>query len=406
MGRIFQLAFRNLYRQPRRTGLALLAVAFGVIALVLAGGFIEWGLWFGRDSTIHSQLGHMQVVKKGYFENGIADPFNYLLPKSSKELDQIKALEAVEAVGPRLSLSGLVSIGESTISFIGDGVDPGAEEDLSRSLTIRDGQNLSSEDAKGIILGRGLAANLDAHVGDAIVLLATTVRGTTNAVEVRVRGIFSTVTKAYDDAALRMPIEVAQKLLRVDGAHTWVVLLKEAYLTSLVAGEIRKISAGGSYQVREWRDMADFYNKTETLLVKQFGIVKVIIGLIIVLSISNTMMMAVLERTGEIGTIMALGTRRRGVLQLFLAEGLVIGLVGAALGLAVGYGLASVISYIGIPMPPAPGMADAYTAKILVTGPLAIESFFLAALTTLLASFYPAWKAGRMIVVDALRSSR
>ena len=406
MGRIFQLAFRNLYRQPRRTGLALLAVAFGVIALVLAGGFIEWGLWFGRDSTIHSQLGHMQVAKNGYFENGIADPFNYLLPGKAKELDQIKALGTVEVVGPRLSLSGLVSIGESTISFIGDGVDPDAEENLSRSLTIRDGQNLSSKDAKGIILGRGLAANLDAHVGDSIVLLATTVRGTTNAVEVHVRGIFSTVTKAYDDAALRMPIEVARKLLRVEGAHTWVVLLKETDLTSSVAGQIRGISGGVTYQVREWRDMADFYNKTETLLVKQFGIVKVIIGLIIVLSISNTMMMAVLERTGEIGTIMALGTRRRGVLQVFLAEGFVIGLVGATIGLVAGYALAGIISYFGIPMPPAPGMADAYTARILVTGSLAIESFSLAALTTLLASVYPAWKAGRMIVVDALRANR
>ncbi|MFT3847181.1 MAG: ABC transporter permease [Propionivibrio sp.] len=406
MGRVFLLAFRNLYRQPRRTSLALLAVVFGVIALVLAGGFIEWGLWFGRDSTIHSQLGHLQIVRNGYFENGIADPFNYLLPDKSKELDRIKALEAVEAVGPRLSLSGLISLGESTISFIGDGVDPEAEINLSRSLTIRDGQSLSSGDAKGIILGQGLAANLGAHVGDSIVLLATTARGTTNAVEVHVRGIFSTVTKAYDDAALRMPIEIARKLLRVEGAHAWVVLLKETDLTSSVAEEIRMTSTKENYQVREWRDMADFYNKTETLLVKQFGVVKVIIGLIIVLSISNTMMMAVLERTGEIGTIMALGVRRRGVLQLFLAEGVVIGLTGAALGLAAGYVLAGIISYIGIPMPPAPGMADAYTARILVTGSLAIESFSLASLTTLLASFYPAWKAGRMIVVDALRANR
>lgn len=406
MSWVLQLAFRNLYRQRRRTGLALLAVAFGVIALVLAGGFIEWGLWFGRDSTIHSQLGHMQVVKRGYFENGIADPFDYLLPREPKELEQIRALDAVEVVGPRLSLSGLVSLGDATISFIGEGVDPDAETNLSRSLTIRAGENLAADDAKGIILGRGLAANLDAHVGDSIVLLATTARGSTNAVEVHVRGVFSTVTKAYDDAALRMPIDIARRLLRVEGAHAWVVLLKETELTSSVAGEIREISSGGGYEMKEWREMADFYNKTETLLIKQFGIVKAIIGLIIILSISNTMMMAVLERTGEIGTIMAMGIRRRGVLQLFLAEGLVIGVVGSALGLVVGYGLGGVISYFGIPMPPAPGMADVYTARIMITKSLAIESFCLASLTTLFASCYPAWKAGRMIVVDALRTNR
>lgn len=384
----------------------MLAVAFGVVALVLAGGFIEWGLWFGRDSTIHSQLGHLQIVKQGYFENGIADPFNYLLPKESPELSKIMALPDIEVVGPRLSLSGLASLRESTLSFIGEGVDAAAEQDLSRSLTIRDGQNLSPDDPKGIIIGRGLAANLDAHVGDSIVLLATPAHGGMNAIEFRVRGIFSTVTKAYDDAALRLPIEMARKLLRIDGAHAWVVLLKDTDLTRPTAIRVRQITAGSHYQVREWREMADFYNKTETLLVRQFGIVKVIIGLIIILSISNTMMMAVLERTGEIGTIMALGVRRRGVLQMFLAEGSVIGIVGAGLGLLTGYVLAAIISHVGIPMPPPPGMADAYTAKIMVTPALAMESFGLAALTTLLASAYPAWKAARMVVVDALRTNR
>lgn len=384
----------------------MVAVAFGVVALVLAGGFIEWGLWFGRDSTIHSQLGHLQIVRKGYFDRGIADPYSYLLPKQSPELSQIKDLDAVEAVGPRLSLSGLASLGDATISFIGEGVDPAAEQDLSRSLTIRNGLGLSLDDPKGVILGQGLAANLDARVGDSIVLLASPAQGGMNAVEVRVRGVFSTITKAYDDAALRMPIEMARTLLRVDGAHAWVVLLKDTDLTRQTSTRVRQMTAGGNYQVREWRELADFYNKTETLLLRQFGIVKAIIAMIIILSITNTMMMAVMERTGEIGTIMALGTRRRAVMQLFVAEGLVIGLVGAALGLLTGYLLAAVISFFGIPMPPPPGMADAYTARILVTVPLAAESFGLAALTTLLASIYPAWKAARMVVVDALRTNR
>ncbi len=399
------MAFRNLYRQRQRTGVALLAVVFGVVALVLAGGFIKWGLWFGRDSTIHSQLGHMQVVRKDYFEKGIPDPFNYLLPKQSPELAQISALPDVEVVGPRLSLSGLASRGDATVAFIAEGVDAKAEEGLSRSLNIREGENLSPGKPKGIILGQGLARSLDAQVGDSIVLLTTTAHSGTNAAEGQVLGVFSTITKEYDDVALRMPIEMARKLLRVEGSHAWIVLLKDTELTGSIAAKVRRFIAGSDYQVLEWREMADFYNKTETLLVKQFGIVKVIIGLIIILSISNTMMMAVLERTAEIGTIMALGIRRRGVLQLFLAEGLVIGIVGALLGLLLGLVLAAIISFVGIPMPPPPGMAEAYTARILVTAQLAAESFGLAALTTLLASVYPAWKAARMVVVDALRTN-
>lgn len=406
MTKTFGIAFRNLYRQRRRSALAVIAVGFGVVALVLAGGFIEWGLWFGRDSTIHSQLGHIQIVRQDYYEKGIADPYHYLLPRSSPELGKIAALPGVETVGPRLSLSGLASLGDSTISFIGEGVDPASERNLSRSLTIRSGSNLAAEDPKGIILGQGLAANLGTKVGDRIVLLSSPAQGGMNATEVTVRGIFSTITKAYDDVALRMPIELARKLVRVEGAHVWVMLLKDTAQTKARLAEVKDILGKRGLQAIEWRELADFYNKSETLLLKQFGTVKTIIAIIIVLSISNTMMMSVMERTGEIGTMMALGIRRKSVMQLFLTEGLLLGLVGAGLGLVVGCVLAYLISLVGIPMPPPPGMADSYTAHILVTGSLASQAFVLAVITTLLASIYPSWKASRMQIVDALRTNR
>ena len=128
-----------------------------------------------------------------------------------------------------------------------------------------------------------------------------------------------------------------------------------------------------------------------------------IIAVIILLSISNTMMMAVMERTSEIGTIMALGTPRKSVMSLFVTEGLILGVLGVLVGVLLGYILASVISYLGIPMPPAPGMAESYVARILLTWGLVIESSTIVLLTTLAASIYPSWKASRMVIVDALR---
>jgi putative ABC transport system permease protein len=117
-------------------------------------------------------------------------------------------------------------------------------------------------------------------------------------------------------------------------------------------------------------------------------------------------MMAVMERTGEIGTSLALGTTSRGVLLQFVSEGAVLGLLGGLIGLAGGVLLAQVISAIGIPMPPPPGMSRGYTGRILVSGGLALDAFLLAIVTTLLASLYPAWKASRMAIVDALRHNR
>jgi putative ABC transport system permease protein len=133
---------------------------------------------------------------------------------------------------------------------------------------------------------------------------------------------------------------------------------------------------------------------------------KLIIAAIIVLSISNTMMMSVMERTGEVGTSMALGGSRQNMMSAFLVEGVLLGVAGALAGVIAGVGLALLISYIGIPMPPPPGATEGFTAKIRVSSGLMVQALVLALVTTLIASVYPAWKASRMIIVDALRHNR
>ncbi len=159
-------------------------------------------------------------------------------------------------------------------------------------------------------------------------------------------------------------------------------------------------------QAVPWTQLADLYNKTVALFSRQVNAIKLIVAVIIVLGISNTMMMSVMERTGEIGTAMALGRTRRQVLQQFLIEGVVIGVLGGIAGLLAGWALAAVLSHVGIPMPPAPGMVLGYTAGILVTPRLAFDAFVLAVATSLAASAYPAWRASRLVIVDALRHSR
>jgi len=386
--------------------MAVSAIAFGVVALLLAGGFIEWVYWAMREDTIHSHLGHVQVVRPRYLEAGLADPFRYLLPDNAPERSAIERLPHVSAIAPRLGFSGLISLGDSTISFLGDGVDPEKEDLLSRTLLISQGSRLAQSDPTGIILGDGLAANLGAKVGDQVVLVANTKSGGVNAVEVHVRGLFSTPTKAYDDVALRLPLATAQELLKTVGSHRWLVLLDDTRTTEATMARIRQQLAGKPYEVVPWYDLADFYNKTVALFQKQVNVMKAIVAAIIVLSISNILMMSVLERTGEIGTVMALGHRRNRVMRLFLAEGLVLGIVGAAMGLVLGLGLAYMISSIGIPMPPPPGMARGFTGAIRLTPTLAIDAVLLAVGTVLIASIYPAWKGSRLEIVDALRHNR
>ena len=400
------LAARNIARQRRRSAFALAAIAFGVAALIVANGFIDWIMFKHRETTITSQFGHIQVSRKGYFEEGMADPFGYLLPKSSPVQDVIERLPELRVLGRRLAFSGLVSKGDETVSFVAEGVEPDKEQILSSSLRIPKGANLSADDPNGIILGLGLAANLGIDVGDTVVLMANTATGSVNAVECRVRGFFATMSKAYDDVALRVPLTIAHRLLKVDGAHTWALLLTETEQVAPTLRTLRQRFANEGLVFTEWIELADFHVKAVSLLAKQAGVMRVIIAVIIVLSIFNTMMMSVMERTGEIGTAMALGLTRRGILRMIVVEGAMLGIVGGLLGLALGTLLAWVISRIGIPMPPPPGQSWGFLGEVMVTGRLAADAFLLAVGSTLVASIIPARTASGMVIVDALRFNR
>ena len=405
---MIQLALRNLSRHRKRTAIALATISFGVVALVLAGGFIEWIFWGMRENTIQSRLGHIQMTKPGYFKSGSADPYAFLLPEQQLERINLEAITEVKAVSPRLAFTGLISHGEVTIGFIGEGVDPEKDVDLSKGLTVMEGNGLDSGDPHGLFMGGGLARNLGAALGDTVSILATTASGGLNGVEGTIRGVFQSASKEFDDVALRMPLDLARQLLRTQGVQSVVILLDKTEDTEKVLHQLQsQYPVSTSHlQFTPWYNLAEFYQKTVKLFSKQMNIVRLIIALIIILSISNILIMSVLERTGEIGTLMAIGLKRRMILQLFVDEGLLMGIIGGLFGVAVGTALAVAISAVGIPMPPPPGMETGYTGEIMVTWPLLAGTLLLAVLTTLLGSLYPAWKASSMNIVDALRYNR
>lgn len=193
---------------------------------------------------------------------------------------------------------------------MGEGIDPAEQEHFGNALKLSAGDHLSIEQPHHLIMGEGLARNLGVTVGDQVVLLVNTAMGGINAVEMTVGGLFTTVTKSYDDSALRLPISIAQQLLRSQGAHSWVVLLHDTAQTDTVLTTLREQLSPKQFEIVPWYQLADFYNKSATLFTKQVLVIKLIIAFIILLGISNTMTMNVMERTGEIGTAMALGVKK------------------------------------------------------------------------------------------------
>lgn len=408
-----KLAFRNVFRNRVRSLITLAAIAFGCISLIIAGGFFEDTFMQMREAYIHGHLGHIQVYKKGYLEKGNTRPFDYMIEHPEKVKELIASVDHVRFITPRISFSGLLSTGENTISILGQGVDPigektiGIIEGASAGVAIEAGENLSSDDMYNVVIGTGLAKAMGSKVGDFIILVSNTVGGALNALDMKVKGVFFTASKEFDDRALRMPITAAQALLRTDGVQTLVVLLDKTEHTDTVKNSLMDLFKNKNLdlELKPWYEMADFYNKTVELYGRQFFVLKLIIAIIVVLSIFNTINMSVWERAREIGTIMALGSKRYEVLKLFLLEGLILGILGGLLGIIVGTGLAYVISFIGIPMPPPPGANINWVAHIRVVPKLLFSSFLIALISSLLSSFYPAFKASRLVIADALRHS-
>ena len=401
------LAYKEVWRRRRRSAVAIAAVSFSVLALLLSAGFIEWIFWAMRDGTIRSGMGHIQITRPGYLQSGIADPRSFLLPGGGEDGPALHAVHGIETVAPKLTFNGLISRGESTLSFQGDGVVPARQKLLSKSMQITAGEPLADGDAgPRVLLGEGLARNLGVGIDDAVVLLVSTPHGGVNAVEAKVKGIFATSTKAYDDVAIQMPLALAQSLYRVDGATSWVITLTANELTDPLVDVLRKSLPPAQYEVLPWHRLADFYNKTVSLFRKQLAVLELIIVVIVVLTISNSMMISVLERTSEIGTALALGVTPGVVRRRILVEGFVLGLLGIALGLLGGLLGAQAISRIGIPMPPPPGMSHGYVGSVILTPAAALEAVFIALSSAVVGSILPAIRASRMTIADAIRTGR
>lgn len=416
-----KLALRNIFRHKARSVITLSTIMFGCIALIFVGGFFDNILSQMREGFISSQTGHIQIYRRGFNEHGKVDAYSYLVENPEDVKALVKTIAHVESVTSRLYFSGLISTGENTISFLGQGLEPQNEKHIPLEQTkdlrkfyktldvgmpvISFGQSLQESDHAQIIIGKGLAQTMSAQVGSTLTLLTNTVNGSTNAMDVKVKGIFYTTTKDYDDIYIRLPLATAQKLLNTQSVERLVLRLDKTENTAKVYAALQGLIAEKKLdlEIRRWEDLADFYNKTVKMFNQFYLIMRVVTIMIVVLGIFNTLNMSVMERISEIGTIMALGIRQVAVMKLFLLEGLLLGIIGGVLGILAGMLVVFLIACVGIEMPPPPGATMQWLSTPLIVVSTVVWTFCMAVAVGAASALYPAYKASRMQITTALR---
>jgi putative ABC transport system permease protein len=402
---VLALAWRNMVRQRRRTVLMGAVVAFGFAAFALAGGFIAQSFEGLKEGTIQS-VGQLQIVDRRAAGGNEETTLQYGLTNSSRARAIAGRDPAVSAVLPRIDFVGLATNGAKSIPYLGVGVDPGPEAAATNpGEVVVSGHYLGRDDADGVVLGTGLASALGVKTGDGVTLMATTPDGSLNAVDAVVRGLVDVRIKELNDRYLAAGVGLVSRLLQSPETISKLVLfLKPRSDEAAAASRLSRAfqAAGYPVVVRNWRELAVFYGQVKLLYIGIFGFVGAVLVVIVILSAAIVMTMAVAERTREIGTLRALGTRPAVVRNLFLAEGIAIALVGCAAGAVFALVVRAALNASGIILPPPPGATHGMPIHVQFY-PAAYLAGILAMIVTMaIASYFPARRAARISIVDAL----
>lgn len=406
-----KFAFLNLFRHKRRSFSTIAAIMLGGVSIFLYGGFIDYSFWILKEQTIRTNIGHVQIYHQNYFETSNK---NKSLIESYPQLKQAildtpELADNISTLSGQLEFTGVISQYENETSsyFSGLGIEALPALKLGSFDKIISGSDLSRVRADEITLGSGLAKTLNTKYDDWLDAMVVNTRGGQGALSLKVRGVFESGIKDYDDVAVKLPLTTAQRIMGTDGVSKVLILLKDDD-TAAFSAKLRQFIASHHLPliVKEWKEVSLFYQQVEGLLSGIYFFIKLIVALIVIFMISNAMTMNIIERTREITTLRAIGLKPLHVTRLFFLEGIFVGITGAIGSLTLGLIIASVINLYGIEMPPSPGQTMGYTAFIKTSSASLIWiTLVLPILTATGASILPALRASRLNISDAFKFS-
>jgi ABC-type lipoprotein release transport system permease subunit len=401
MFQAFKLAYRNVGRNKTRSLLSALAVGIGMALLLLMAAVLEGEMKGALQNTIRLQSGHLQVRPASYEEGKISLKWEDLIENPDQVAGQIKSLPQVTVASPRLIASAILTVGDESKGVQILGIDPDSAANQPFREGMLSGEFIKPDDHEGILIGNILADKLGLKVNDKVNLLATTSNGDVNEQLFTIRGIFTTRTPSYDENTIFMPLAKAQAITATENhASTIFVTLQDLNQADAVAQALQ----GNNYKILTWRDQNAFITQFEDFANAFFIILYLIVLGITATVVTNTLVMAVFERTREIGILAAIGMKGRGIMGQFLAEAALLATGGVIGGLLIGGALVAYFTVYGI-----------YIGDYGISGVLfedhiyahltlqnTINLTILTYIITLIASLYPARLAARMEPVEAL----
>jgi putative ABC transport system permease protein len=400
-----KMAWRNIFRQKRRTVLSILTMFGGFTLSAISIGWADGTYDRIIDMFTRNRLGHIQIHAQGYLDR----PSIYKCIKNYQKIgEEIQKIQGVEAWAPRLYSAGLASVGEKSAGARIIGIDPERESVATRfDKKIIQGRSFLPKPSHEAILGKGLARTLKAETGDQVVIVSQGADGSIANDLYNIVGILESGDPTQDLSSFYLHLKDAQDLLVLDDAiHEMAVIVRKLGQVSRITQQIRTTLNDPGLEVSPWQEFAHSFYVAMQADKEGNWIMLFIVVLIVAIGVLNTVLMTVLERTREYGVMRALGTRQLLVFRLIVCE---VALM-ASIGLVIGFGLSLLINHYlsihGIAMPH-PYRYGGMEFTHFYTE-LNARSFYIPAITVLFSalfvSIFPAIRAAHISPARALRT--
>jgi putative ABC transport system permease protein len=401
---LIKLAWRNIWRNKRRSLIVVGSVVVGVIAAILMdalqGGMIHQMLF----NQINLNVSNVQIHKKGFRDK--KNVSNFIANPSEVEAI-LKKQPNVKYYSKRVITFGLLSSSDNSGGVYIYGINPEKEKFISIiGKSIVKGKYFTGGERE-IVLSKRLAEKLNVGLGDKVVAMANTPSGSIGSEVFRVVGIFKTASSEFDKTTIFIPLPTAQRMLNIKGkVHEFAIITDKYENAELVTKSLRK-KLDDKFEAFSYTELLPLLVLQMDLYKQLLVIVNLIIALALIFGIINAMLMAVYERIQEIGVLMSIGMKNSKIFSMILTEAFIIGVLGTIVGLIFGYGINDVLLSGGVDLRWFAESLSSFGVGAIIYPKLSLENFIqiiiIIPMVSVIGAAYPAFKAIRLEPVSAIR---
>ncbi|MCX5790590.1 MAG: ABC transporter permease [Elusimicrobia bacterium] len=403
---MIRLAWRNLWRNRRRSALTLLSISCGLAAVMLGQSLMKTIQQQMIEKSTGVMLGHLQAQAEGVQDHKVPEK---TYPRPASFESALRADSRVKEVSARLLYTGLISSAAGSRGVLVAGVEPRTEAKVSIIHTyLREGSYFTGN-PRDVVIGDRLASDLDVRVGEKLVIMAQGPNAEMASELFRVAGIYHSGSESYDEQVAYIPLAMAQRLRGAEGRISHLVAtLKDISLVPQVRSEFQLLARKEGAELLGFRqigfEVEGIIRFEDAILV----VVLVIIFAIVGLGVLNTISMSMFERIREFGVLRALGARPALIVRMIGTEAFFLGAIGAAAGIALGGAIIAYWGRTGLSLPVGKALSYWLPFETMVylqpQWRLHLGSAAGLVVVSLLAAVGPAVRAARIVVAEALRS--